>query len=199
MSKIVEVKCTLEDVNFVVNNIIPADKSTRDIEVTIPIEISNCSDTFKFLSTSDKVIDWRFADENTEEEEIIINPEKKEVKKDTTEEKSDEILLSTGMDLYRFLTNTIKIFMEYPSIKMLSPTWLKLYKEESQKPYTIYQDIFLQCNYLMNSTKEYFVDHFQNFCNNLRIKLSKDYEIDESSNFSDILRSILNSLINDKH
>lgn len=135
--KTVIVKCTLEEANFIVQNIIPIDKSTRDLEIEIAVEIDDTSsEPFKFLSSrKDIVKDWYFEGEKIEvdgpvddcsvipsiENEIDVEEENKQ--RDTRDIVADGIIINTPFELDKFIITFCKIFTDTPALLPFTNTW----------------------------------------------------------------------------
>lgn len=166
MKRIV-VKCSLEDANFIVNNIIPVEKSTRDLEVEMPVEVDeNCSDVFKFLSSrKDIVMDWWFEGERIVEHDPEMIEEKdieeEDIEKEEHVEESREevgirevisrgIIINTPFELNRYITFFCKLYKESPALLPFTTTWEKKYQKISiGKELTYSEDNLRKCKKIL--------------------------------------------------
>lgn len=147
--KTVVIKCNLAEADFIVSNIIPVEKSTRDLEIILPVEIDDStSDPFKFLeSRKDIVKEWKFLTELEEEvrhevednieTDIKLEDKPKGKEEDweewTRETIADSIVLKNPFELDKFIVVFCKIFSSKPNILPFSKLWetefLRIYGE----------------------------------------------------------------------
>lgn len=206
MKKIVEVKCSLENAAFVVNNIIPPDKHIKDLILTLPVEILDCADTYKFLSSSEYVLDWKFeSDPETawkdyvEEDKDI--PEKEiepEIEKSKDVKFLEEIKVTENeYTLYSFIYTAQRMFINCPSIKVFSKSWKAIFiNDYSCKRITITPEILDLCRKLLKIGKDYIQNDLKQFCDLIYSILSKKLVED---NFAYTMELLVLSLIDENY
>lgn len=141
--KTVVIKCNLSEADFIVSNIIPVEKSTRDLEVIIPVEIDDStSDPFKFLTErKDIVLEWKFLEELEEEvkqeiqtKEILPEVDDIELKDEDTENTNREInagtyILNSPFELDKFIVVFCKIYLSNPALRPFTKHWDMKFRE----------------------------------------------------------------------
>lgn len=156
--KTVVIKCNLADADFIVSNILPIEKSTRDLEIILPVEIDDTtSDPFKFLSErKDIVMEWKFLEELEEEVKQEIEtketlPEVSDIElgdEDTIDKSkrngedwenwtreaiANSLVLKNPFELDKFIVVFCKLFSSKPNLLPFSKLWeteyLQIYGE----------------------------------------------------------------------
>lgn len=82
MSRKITITVKTKDIDEVMNNLKCTDESLEDSVITLDIDLKDTKENYKYLTTSNKIVDWSFTDEEDnklEKKETIIPDNKKEI------------------------------------------------------------------------------------------------------------------------
>lgn len=153
MKRIVEVTCSLKDANEVIEKLVKGEgRDTKDLLVTIPIEIEDKREVYEALVNNPKILQW----EVIQTEDISaeqINPKFEDIPTDEEprEDIGRAIILTRPVDLYKFIYLLSNIFIEYPALIPLTKTWeTKYYSKLSNLSLNLDENFLNKCQVILD-------------------------------------------------
>lgn len=210
MKRIIEVTCSLENANEVIEGLI-GDRKTSDLLVTIPVEVEDRKEIYETLCSNPKILQWEIQKQKEEiqatEDNLKENeskPEKSTFEKFPTDDKLREdigrvILTFRPADLYKFLYILSDIYAQYPSLIPLSKTWEnKYYSILSNLTMTFNEDILNKCQVILDLYGESIINRTEEIAREVYNKIREDKKSKEESsdpNPFSIFKNIVNYLL----
>lgn len=104
--------------------------------VSVTLELPDTKETYKYLSVNDKVLDWEFIEDETDEEEEVEEEHKSPKFANDTEIWAYDII-SSNLNLYRgieeLIESTWRVCKKSPGIIFGTPLYMTIVKDELAK------------------------------------------------------------------
>lgn len=153
MKRIVEVTCSLKDANEVIEGLVKEEgRDTKDLLVTIPIEIEDKREVYEALVNNPKILQWEVIQpEDISAEQVSPKVEDIPTDEEPREDIGRAIILTRPVDLYKFIYLLSEIFIETPALLPLTKTWeTKYYSKLSNLSLKLDENLLNKCQVILD-------------------------------------------------